>query len=234
MKKLTFVAGLLLMVMMQGSPLHGATVRTILTLDPSTPTVNTLDLALSAGGFPIGSSVTELSGTINAEIEIDFETGVISSLNLTGGDLISSDWTMENVPTGNPNDPTETMTLNAVGTTATADTTPASSAVNGGAFSGTEHLILLTGGTVSPVNVTLAGTEISGSGTGTLTATKSGDLYDLFFSMGISDTETLAGGDLAITGTMVARGTVTAIPEPTAALALSFAVAGIVLRRRRI
>ncbi|MCS7470919.1 PEP-CTERM sorting domain-containing protein [Stieleria sp. ICT_E10.1] len=237
MKTFAFVTSLLF-VLTQGASSHGALVSTILTLDAATPTVNTLDLSLSVTEMgmviPLGASATELSGTMNAEIEIDFATGVISSLNLTGGTLIGSEWSMANVPTGNPNDPTETMTLVGAGTTATADTIPASSAVAGGNFNGTEHLIPLTGGTVAPVGVTLAGTDINGSGTGTLTATKNGDQYDLFFSMDIVDSETLAGGDLGITGTLVARGTVTAIPEPTAALALMAAiVVGVVVRRRR-
>ncbi|MDV6030444.1 MAG: PEP-CTERM sorting domain-containing protein [Phycisphaera sp. RhM] len=232
MKKIAFVTGFLF-ALTQGASSHAALVSTILTLDAATPTVNTLDLTLSAMGTPLGASATELSGTMNAEIEIDFATGVISSLNFTGGNLVGSEWSMAGVPTGNPNDPTETMTLVGAGTTATADTIPASSAVAGGSFAGNEHLIPLTGGTVAPVNVTLAGTDINGGGTGTLTATKNGDQYDLFFSMDIVDSETLAGGDLGITGTLVARGAVTAIPEPSGALALMVVVAGVVVRRRR-
>ncbi|QDV43984.1 hypothetical protein Enr13x_38450 [Stieleria neptunia] len=232
MRKFAFVTSLLF-ALTQGASSHGARVSTILTLDAATPTVNTLDLSLSAMGFPLGASATELSGTMNAEIEIDFATGVISSLNFTGGTMFGSEWSMAGVPTGNPTNPTETMTLVGAGTTATADTIPASSDVDGGNFDGTEHLIPLTGGTVSPVGVTLAGTDINGGGTGTLTATKNGDQYDLFFSMDIVDSETLDAGDLDITGTLVARGTVTAIPEPTGAFALMVVVGGVLVRRRR-
>ena len=123
-------------------------------------------------------------------------------------------------------------TLQGVGTTATAASlsiTP----VPGGGFQADQHRILLTGGIVNPVNVPLAGTIIDGSGTGTLTSTRNGNQFDIFFSMNIDDSEPLSGGNLAIQGVVVGRGSVTAIPEPTSIFALTSLAAVVCIRRRR-
>ncbi|MCA9136417.1 MAG: PEP-CTERM sorting domain-containing protein, partial [Planctomycetales bacterium] len=195
-------------------------VSTVLTLDAASPVANTFDLAL-ADGF----DQSTISGTMNADIDIDFLTGAISSINLTGGSLVASGWSM-NVTGIGP--------LNATPSDATADTIPVLSLVSGTSFDATEHRIQLLNGTVNPVGVGLGGTNIEGSGTGSLTSTLNGGQYDIVFSMDVNDTEVFPPGvNLTIMGTVVARGSITAIPEPTAAIALCAMVAGLGMRRRR-
>jgi len=226
------IFGVLVAALFWTAAVPAATVSTIFTLDPATAAANRL--TLSIGG---GSADTDLSGTIDALIEIDFATGVISSLEFVGGGITTTDWLIASVPALGG------ASLETEGSTATADSTPPLTGVDpAGNFDATEHLILLTGGTTTarnvpltdgPVETSLANTPIPGTGTGTLLATRSGDQFDLVLTMNINETLSLVDQDLNILGSVVAQGSITAIPEPAMSFALCGAVAGLCLTRRR-
>jgi hypothetical protein len=206
-----------------------------LTLDAPAANSNRLDLGLAGG-----SAQTDLSGTLLAELEIDLATGVIGSLNLVGGDMVATGWSMQNVNLGPPVGEVDISSTEATATSATLPTPPATppSAVTGTQFVATDQFIRLTSGTVtisSPLvpDENLAGTDIPGTGNGTITSTLNGDHYDVFFTMNIDDSQPISGVPLSIVGTIVARGTVTAIPEPSSAIALTALFAGFAYNRRR-
>ena len=212
---------------------QGEVVSTILTLDAATPTANTINLALlGPGDVQVGTTgVSTQSGTIQADINIDRSTGEITFLDLTGGNIIGSPWTIAGVPVVGD--------IVATQTTATADTIPGAptfSVVTNDSFAANEHLIQLTSGTASSNlgTTNLGNTDIPGSGNGSLTSTRNGSQFDIVFSMDIDSVQDFDGQNLAITGTVVARGSVTAIPEPTSVFALAgIATLAFVRRRQR-
>ena len=213
-------------------PAQGEVVSTILTLDAPTPTVNTINLALlGPGDIQVGTTgVSSQTGTIEANINIDRSTGEITFLDLTGGNIIGSPWTIAGVP--------GLGDIVATATTATADTIPGApnfSVVTNSSFVAAEHLIQLTGGTAnSDLGTTnLAPADIPGSGNGSLTSTLNGDQFDIVFSMDIDNVQDFDGQNMAITGTIVARGSVTAIPEPSGTMALATLACTAMVRRRR-
>ncbi|MCO8121226.1 PEP-CTERM sorting domain-containing protein [Stieleria sp. TO1_6] len=205
-----------------------ALVTTVLTLDAASPSVNTLDLTLFNINpvVQLGTTQTVLSGSIIAEIEINRDSGEITSVNLNGGTILGSTWSMLVPALG--------TTLTGTGTAGTADTDPDTTSVDiNGNFNAAPHRITLTGGEVNPGGTQLAGTDIDGSGLGLITSTLNGDQWDIAFQMAIDDSELLAGSNLVIQGNLVARGSVTAIPEPTSTLALTTFAGCLVFRRRR-
>jgi hypothetical protein len=209
------------------SPSQAATVSTVLTFDTPSSTSNRLTLAL-----PDVSTTTDVSGTIVATLEMDINTGVIQSIELTGGSLTSSDWSMTTAALAPA---VASLDLAATGSVGTGDS-DSSTTVTGTSFDATEHYLLLTGGSVAlnpPIAaaVDLLDTEIRGNGNGTLTSTLNGGFYDIVFSMDIDDQHDLSGLPLQITGNLVARGQVSAVPEPTSFLALASAAGAFLVRR---
>ena len=219
MKKSILLASVAL-VLTQCAVSQAALVTTVLTLDATVgdgpaPSDNRLNLS-----FLTGTATTDLSGTMIADIEINQVTGEIDFFNFVGGSMIGTAWSM-------------TGLASSTASTATADTIPAFSDVTGTSFNAAENRIRLLSGTVSPGAIPLAGTDIEGSGTGMITSTLNGGVFDIFFTMNIDDSETIPPSTLGIVGTVVARGTITAVPEPTCAIALTGLIAGVLLRRRR-
>ena len=227
MRFVTLLYGLAFTVLLSAAS-NAATVTTILTLDAATDAVNTFDLSLADG-----TSETTISGGMVASLEIDRVSGVITSLEFIGGDIVTSSWVM-NVP--------EFGGINVTATegTATADTDPeppTQGNVTNGEFAANEHFIRLLSGTVQPGDQTLAGVDIEGTGTGTITSTRVDDEFEIVFSMNVDDSEDFQGPmgvvPLGIAGTVTARGFVTAIPEPSSAFALVACLGAFVSCRRK-
>ncbi len=220
MKKTTLY-GFLALLLLQCATSQAAIVTTVLTLDPASPTSNRLSLNLLDG-----ASFTDLVGTIIADIDIDLVTGEISSINLTGGSMTASAWSM-NVPALGG------LTVSATQADATADTIPALSLVTGTTFAGSENQIQLTSGEVIPGPEPLAGVNIIGSGNGSILSMLNGGLHDIEMTLNIDDTQIVSGQNLNILGSVVARSSITAIPEPSGILALTGLACGVFVRRRR-
>jgi len=199
-----------------------APVTTVLTLD-APGADNRLELTINDA-----STTSDLTGTVDAEIEINRITGEITSFQFVGGDLLSTGWSM--TPTIDDVGPVPVSTTDSM---AIAGTTPDTSAVNSGTFDPEDHFLELTSGTISPGPEPLAGTEIAGGGIGTINSTRNGDQFDIVLSMGINDIEDFSGAELSIVGNMVARGSVTAIPEPSSHVLLVGVGICLANRRRR-
>ncbi|MCA9133329.1 MAG: hypothetical protein KDA45_09250 [Planctomycetales bacterium] len=199
-----------------------------LTLDAANSSTNQLSL-LIAGATP---ATTDLSGTIDAAIDIDWGTGAITGLELTGGTITSTPWSITIPLVG---------TAQSSGVGATTDTPSPPGGVTGTTFTASEHQLILNSGEVTLNGASIAGgnfgttpLEIDGTGDGTLTATAAaGGAYDIFLSMRVDQQESVGGVPLQIAGNVVARGTVTAIPEPASCLLLSLAGCAALFQRRR-
>ena len=188
---------------------------------------------------------TDVTGTIIAELEIDLASGVIGSINLIGGDMTATGWMMMDVDlTAAMLGVVDITSTEASATAATIPTAPAvpPTTVTETKFAAADQFIRLTSGTVSVVTqlpapvvppTPLAGTDIPGTGDGTINSMLDGDQYDIFFSMNIDNTQLISGLPLSIMGTVVGRGTVSAVPEPTCAFALLGLFTGVAIRRRR-
>ena len=221
MRILTAVLAVSLAVRLQ--PLaNAALVTTTLTFDTPTAAVNRLALTLLDG-----ATTTDVSGTLIARLDMDTTTGVVTSLELDGGLVSTTDWSMTITGVG---------LTTGVGGVGTGDTTLPATLLAGNNFDATRHFVALTGGTVTPgaaPTVNLAGTDIEGFGTGTLTSTLNGGVFDIVFSMQINDDEEVVGQNLNISGTLTARGQVVAVPEPSSSLVLVGSLAlGAFYRRR--
>ena len=184
-------------------------------------------LALSLLG---GSTFTDLTGTFYAEIDIDLTTGVVSSIDIISGSIVASDWSMI----------TGIGTVSGTPSDATMDTIPALSAVTAGTFAADEQVISLIGGTVSAPGAGFSQDfavdplSIPGSGIGTISSTLNSGVFNLVFSLPIDDQQTIApGANLSILGSLVATGSVSAVPEPSSLMLLcgSACVGGFYRRR---
>ncbi|QDT02261.1 hypothetical protein K227x_06340 [Rubripirellula lacrimiformis] len=232
--KMRFLLAALAIAVSACSTSQAAIVTTELTFDTPDSVNNTLDLSL------FGSTAeTQITGKIIALLEINTSTGVISSFKLDGGSLTTSAWTM-NIPVANMS--LDTSVANGTGGSDTGDPINTFSEVTGSTFDATHHFIHLTSGTVEVTTVApastdtleLDNTDIPGIGNGTITSTLNGGVYDIVFSMDIDDMQELSpGASLLISGGLLARGQVTAVPEPTSAVALAGIVGACVLYRRR-
>ena len=210
----------LLLLLSTTSSARAALVATTLTLDAATATENRIGL-----NFPVlgAATTTDISGTIEATIDIDQMTGVITSIDLTGGSIAFTDWTLD-TPIG---------TFTGTGTTGTTNTPTPPGLVVGSMFNAADHQVLLTGGVVNPGNNNVAGTEVNGSGMGTLVANLNGSVFDVVLTLPVNETNTELGTTLVITGNVVARGQIAVVPEPSSSLALcGLLVCGIALRRK--
>ncbi len=230
-----FLAASLIVLLAQCSSVNAAIVSTVLTLDGPSPAANTMGLQFVIPGDPVTPVGTPaqalLSGTMFADIDIDLVTGVISSVELTGGNMLSTGWTVTGVPGLGSISATDSNAT--AGTVINANPPPDFRTVTGSTFDATGHFIRLTSGVATPGDVSLADTFIEGSGLGTITSTLNNGQHEIVFSMNVNDTEPFPGGlNLQITGTVLGRTQITAIPEPSG-LAMLLAIGGISLYRRR-
>ena len=79
-------------VILTSSLVRADIISVTMTLNTPSPTANRLAL-----GFAGGSATSDMSGTIIANIDINRVTGVISSLDFTGGLITTTNWTMNNM-----------------------------------------------------------------------------------------------------------------------------------------
>ena len=198
----------------------------VLGLNTPSPTANRLAL-----GFASGNTTSDMSGTIVANIDINRVTGVISSLDFTGGLITTTNWTMN----------TTFGPLSGTNIVATIDTTPVApgSSVSAGNFNATEQLLILNGGSVNlpaaefTQNFATTPLNIPGAGTGSLTSVLNNGVFNLAFSMPINNTQVLQGQNLTIVGSLQATGQVTAVPEPGSIVLCGLAaIGGLAVRRR--
>ena len=213
-------------VILTSSLVRADIISVTMTLNTPSPTANRLAL-----GFAGGSATSDMSGTIIANIDINRVTGVISSLDFTGGLITTTNWTMN----------TTFGPFSGTNIVATMDTTPAApgSSVTAGNFNATEQLLILNGGTANlpaaafTQNFATDPLSIPGIGTGSLTSNLNNGVFNLAFSMPLNNTQVLQGQNLTIVGTIVATGQVTAVPEPGSIVLCGLAaIGGLAVRRR--
>jgi hypothetical protein len=207
------------------------TVPLTLTLSPSSPTVNRLELTLTAEPFS-DNATSNLSGTQDIELEIDFDPGThaagvtgITFVEATPGTILASDvgFSMSG----------GFITVNAVGLKATIRTPSPPGAVLVDQFSTLDHEFVFNDGTVdydvlgTTGMVSLAADPQSGTtdATGTLTVSAPdivGDLatYDVTVSVPIDVSLPLFDDPVVVTldavGTIEGTGQFTrVVPEPT-------------------
>ncbi len=214
------------LVLLTSSLVRADIISVTMTLSTPSPTANQLAL-----GFAGGNTTSDMSGTIIASIDINRVTGVISSLDFTGGSISTTNWTMG----------TTFGPFSGTNIVATMDTTPAApgSSVTAGSFNATEQLLILNGGIANlpaaafTQNFATDPLSIPGVGTGSLTSTLNDGVFNLAFSMPINNTQVLQGQNLTIVGTMIATGKVTAVPEPGSIVLCGLAaIGGLAVRRR--
>jgi len=214
------------LVLLTSSLVQADIISVTMTLSTPSPTANRLAL-----GFAGGNTTSDMSGTIIANIDINRVTGVISSLDFTGGLITTTNWTMN----------TGFGPFSGTNIVATMDTTPAApgSTVTAGSFNATEQLLILNGGIASlpaaafTQNFATTPLPIPGAGTGSLTSVLNNGVFDLAFSMPINNTQVLQGQNLTIVGSIVATGQVTAVPEPGSIMLCGLAaIGGLAVRRR--
>ena len=153
--------GTCVLVFLTSSLVRADIISVTMNLNTPSPTANRLAL-----GFAGGNTASDLSGTIVANIDINLVTGVISSLEFTGGLINTTNWTMN----------TNFGSFSGTNIVATMDTTPPApgSSVAAGNFNATEQLLILNGGTANlpavsfTQNFATTPLEISGAGTGSL------------------------------------------------------------------
>lgn len=198
------------------------------TMTLNTPSPNANRLALGFGG---GNTTSDMSGTIVANIDINRVTGVISSLDFTGGLINTTNWTMS----------TAFGPFTGTNIVATMDTIPAApgSSVTAGSLNATEQLLILNGGTANlpdasfTQNFATTPLLIPGAGTGSMSSVLFDGKFLLAFSMPINNTQVIQGENLTIAGSLVARGQVTAVPEPGSIVLCGLAaIGGLAVRRR--
>lgn len=203
---------------------NAALVNTTFSLvSPSAPT-NELSLNLLDG-----ATTTQLSGTFQATLDINQVTGVITSLELTGGSIVTTDWTMNVTGIG---------VVDGAGITATVDTPAPPSGVTGTAFNATENLVILNSGIVTaggnPVqNFATEPLNIPGTGNGIITSTPNGGVFDISFNLPINSTQVIAGQNLLIVGNLVAEAQINAVPEPSSFCIWPVVLGGVTFARRR-
>ncbi len=218
--------GTFALVLLTSSLVRADIISVTMTLNTPSPTANRLAL-----GFGGGNTTSDASGTIVANIDINRVTGVISSLDFTGGSITTTNWTMN----------TAFGPFSGTNIVATMDTTPAApgSSVTAGNFDATEQLLVLNGGIASlpaagfTQNFATLPLPIPGAGTGSMTSVLIGGEFFLAFSMPINNTQVIQGQNLTIVGSLEARGQVTAVPEPGSIVLCGLAaIGGLAVRRR--
>lgn len=220
------ILGTCALVMLTSSLVRADIISVTMTLNTPSPTANRL--ALEFGG---GNTTSDMFGTIIANIDINRVTGVISSLEFTGGSITTTNWTMN----------TAFGPFSGTNIVATMDTTPAApgSSVSAGNFNATEQLLILNGGIASlpaaafTQDFATTPLPIPGAGTGSLTSTLNNGVFNLAFSMPINDIQVIQGQNLTIVGSLQATGQVTAVPEPGSIVLCGLAAIGGLAARRR-
>ena len=202
------------------SLLSAEIVETTLTLTPASSAENTLALGLTAQGFPSSDS-SQASGTVEASIDIDPDTGEISSLELLSGEISATpvEFVVRVFILGTIYD-ISTSTLGAT------VTTPLQSApVSDGASPANLHQVTINEGTLtgaalgSPIpEQNFADTPVSGTGTdGSFVeitsilnpaSTTTARVFDLDFTFPV-DIDQIIEVD-GITATVTASGTIRA------------------------
>ena len=202
-----------------------ALVSTTFTLiAPSAPS-NELSLTLLDG-----MDTTQLSGTFQATLDIDQVTGTITSIDMTAGSIVTSDWNMTVTGIG---------AVVGSGINATVDTPTPPGGVTGTTFNATQHQVILNTGLVTaagnPVqDFATTPLPIPGTGNGTITSTLNGGVFDISLDMPINSTQVVAGQNLLIVGNLVGTAQVTAVPEPSSVFVLALFAAGFGLVRKRV
>lgn len=235
MKNLLTVVGLLSCWAWCATAARAELVTFTLTLDAPSAAGNRLNLSLLGG-----ATTSDLTGTFNAQVDIDRVTGVVSSLDLLDvgvPTITSSDWVINAAMIGQ---------VNGTGILATMDTNGAPSAVTGGTFLASQQRLRLIAGSVTIPSILYSDTfsttntvnipGIDAPGTGSLIATLDAGmgLFNLVFTLPINNSQEIQpGADLQIVGNVVARGQIMAVPEPGSLAGLGVLGCLVVSRRWR-
>ena len=152
--------------------------------------------------------------------------------------MVSSGWTITGLPVLGTVIADDSPAIAGTDVPTPPDPPDFYTAVTGNAFNAEGHFIRLTGGFAQPGNVPLANTDIEGTGNGMLTSNLVGGQHQIVFSMDVDDSEPfpvpgVGTIDLLITGTVVGRTQITAIPEPSGLAALTMLGGYVAVRRRR-
>lgn len=175
-----------------------------------------------------GSVRTTISGDMLVDIDLD-SLGNVSGFRISGGSFTGSPWTFDD--------------LSASETGGTFGTPGGSlSAVNSGGFDASEHRLIINSGTIEKASnpaVDFAQTPLPlpGVGTGSLSLTPvAGREFNVRLELPVENESIPFSPDATIGGTIVAEGSVTAVPEASSLILLSLLGGGVGLfeaRRRR-
>ena len=203
---------------------HGALVATNFTVGVPSASSNRLTLSLLDD-----STTTDLSGSFQAILDINQFTGAISSLELTTGNIATTDWTL--MPTG-------VGTISTLNNSATVDTPAPPDPVIGNSFDSSAHQVIINSGTLLRnggvmQDFSVTPLVIPGFGSGTITSTPGTGVFDISIRLGINSTQQILGQNLNVAGDLVATGQVSAVPEPTSIALFSLVCGRLAFCRRR-
>ncbi|MDB4687690.1 discoidin domain-containing protein [Akkermansiaceae bacterium] len=211
------IAGLLYPWMIQPS-LAGVVSATLNLVDE--PNVNTLAISLAIPEFETGNDTTDLSGTVEATLQIDPVNGVVSQLTFTGGAISGTPITLAGNSTLliNPggysfNSNVLSGRINTIAPPGSVDNVPGA-----GDFSAARHELAINGGVLSGllsstfvnenVNQDFAANPVyaKGSGIGNVASNYRADLsneqnsvYDIVVFLGVGSTTEVQAGAAAVT-----------------------------------
>ena len=211
-----------------------------LTLDPVDPQNQINQLTLEALGE---QDTTDLSGTVDIQINLNPQTGEITELTFTGGSFFGTNIGFDFGFFGS---------ISGTNLGGTIETPSPPGSVIGVDFPASEHDITLNSGEITGTGIvgSAIGSGFSfndlpltspGVGMGTITANQNGDGYDITVLVPVSISEVIATIDvvgdvvLDVNGNVQASGFVqtSSIPEPTCGLVIFGSIALLCARRKR-